>query len=360
MRYRLALLAVVLQVFALAYMAGEREWILRTGLTILLRTAPIDPNDPMRGDYARLDYDISTVTKEQCRDGALKMFAPNGYVYSRQWRDTRVFATLKINETGVAELDTVSDRVPDSGLYIRGRIESVNDRTLRIRYGIEALFMQQGTAQKLEDTRRHDRPGVPLDTKVALGSSGIAVLKDYQWEPLGITVTFERTPTTREQTGNAAQSQLRQQPRQAITGIVAVLKNYGPEDVAVVDLPDAGSFRLVSDTRWQESRYLWVGESQPTISPKLEAINLIVLKPGQSHPTKIDLTQPQWYVIDTKAKAEQQKPIALRDVTETWAASFRVEYSPLPPASVTTLPHAELIRHGTLRSRAFNPNQGVD
>ena len=360
MRYRLALLAVVLQVGMLAYMAGEREWILRNGAPILLRTAPIDPNDPMRGDYARLDYDISTVTKEQCRDGALKMFAPNGYVYSRQWRDARVYATLKINETGVAELDTVSDRVPDSGLYIRGRLESVNDRTLRIRYGIEALFMQQGTAQKLEDTRRHDRPGVPLDMKVALGSSGIAVLRDYQWEPLGITVTFQRTPNTPEQTGNASQNQFRRQTQQTITSLVVELKNYGPEEVAVVDLPDAGSFRLVGDTRWQETRYRWVGESKPTPSTTPEAKNIIVLKSGQSHSTKIDLTQPQWYVIDTKANPEQQKPIALRDVTETWAASFRIEYTPPPRASVTSHPHAELIRFGKLRSRAFNPNQGLD
>src|SRR6185369_3700851 len=109
-----------------------------------------------------------------CRDGALKMFAPNGYVYSRQWRDTKVYAALKINETGIAELDSVSDRKPASGFFIRGRIESVNDRTLQIRYGIEAFFMQQGAAQKLEDTRRRDRPGVPLDMEVALGSSGIA------------------------------------------------------------------------------------------------------------------------------------------------------------------------------------------
>lgn len=360
MRYLLVLLAVVLQVCVLAYMAGEREWILRHGSPILLRTAPIDPNDPMRGDYARLDYDISTVTKEQCRDGALKMFAPDGYVYSRQWRGTRVYAALKVNETGIAELDSVSDRVPAHGLYIRGRIESVNDRTLRIRYGIEALFMQQGTAQKLEDTRRHDRPGVPLDMKVALGSSGIAVLKDYQWEPLGITVTFERIPNAPEQTGNASQNQFRRQTQQTITGLVVELKNYGPEDVAIIDQPDAGSFRLVGDTRWQESRYRWVGESKPAPSPKMEAANIIVLKPGQSHTTKIDLTQPQWYVIDTKAPPAQQTPITFRDVTDVWAASFRLEYVPPARESVTSLPHAELIRFGKLRSRAFNPNQGLD
>lgn len=355
MRFRLAIAAVVLQLLVLGFMAGEREAAIRHGRTIRLRTAPIDPNDPMRGDYARLDYDISSVTKDQCRDGALKMFAADGYVYSRQWRDTKVYAALKINETGVAELDYVSDRAPENQLFIRGRIESVNDRTLRIRYGIEAFFMQQGTAQKLEDTRRRDRPGVPLDMEVALGSSGIAVLKNYQWEPLGISVTFER-PTAQAANGKVDPESVRQQ--RFITGVSVTLKNYGPEEVAIVDLPDAGSFRLVNDTRWQEVRYRWVGEGQTQSQP--EAANVIVLKPGQSHTTKIDLTQEKWFVIDTKAAANKQKPTALRDVTETWSASFRIEYAPPAKASVTHLPHTDLIRPGRLRSRSFNPNQGMD
>lgn len=355
MRFRFAIAAVILQLLVLGYMAGEREAVIHSGRTILLRTAPIDPNDPMRGDYARLDYDISMVTKEQCRDGALKMFAADGYVFSRQWRDTKVYAALKINETGVAELDFVSDRAPESGLFLRGRIESVNDRTLHIRYGIEAFFMQQGTAQKLEDTRRRDRSGVPLDMEVAIGSSGIAVLKDYRWEPLGISVTFERTlgPANGER---AVPGNLRQQ--QAITAITAVLKNYGPEEVAIVDLPDGGSFRLVNDTRWQEVRYRWVGDGQP--QSQSEAFHVIVLKSGQSHTTRIDLTESRWFVTDTKAAPSQQKPIAFREIADPWAASFRIEYAPPAKASLTDLPHADLIRSGQLRSSAFNPNQGMD
>lgn len=354
MRFRLAIVAVVLQLLVLGFMAGEREAVIRHGRTILLRTAPIDPNDPMRGDYARLDYDISTVSKPQCRDGALKLFAADGYVYSRQWRDAKVYAALKINETGVAELDFLSNRAPDGGLFLRGRIESVNDRTLRIRYGIEAFFMQQGAAQKLEDTRRRDRPGVPLDMEVAVGSSGIAVLKNYRWEPLGIGLTFERAPVLPEDTPpNAGQ---RPQPR--IRNISVELKNYGPEEVAIVDLPEAGSFRLVNDTRWQEARYRWVGEGQPQQPP--EVANVIVLKPGQSHITKIDLTQAKWFVMDTKAPASQQKPVAFRDIADAWSASFRIEYAPPAKSSVTGLPHADLIRAGHLRSRAFNPSQGLD
>jgi uncharacterized membrane-anchored protein len=56
MRKTFIILAVILQLVVLAYMAGEREYILRRGKVIYLRTAPIDPRDLFRGDYVRLNY----------------------------------------------------------------------------------------------------------------------------------------------------------------------------------------------------------------------------------------------------------------------------------------------------------------
>jgi uncharacterized membrane-anchored protein len=56
MKRWLPVAVVVMQVAMLGFMAGEREWIAKMGTRISLRTAPIDPRDPMRGDYVRLDY----------------------------------------------------------------------------------------------------------------------------------------------------------------------------------------------------------------------------------------------------------------------------------------------------------------
>ena len=46
MKVKLALLVAALQVIVLAFMGGQREWIMRTGTPLVLRTAPVDPNDP--------------------------------------------------------------------------------------------------------------------------------------------------------------------------------------------------------------------------------------------------------------------------------------------------------------------------
>lgn len=352
MRYRLAIGAVVLQVLALAFMAGEREWIVRTGRTVLLRTAPIDPNDPMRGDYVRLDYEISHVPRDRLEGNLPKLLAvPED---GRRVPERRVYGRLAVGEDGVGELAGLTDARPVEGIFIRGRTENTYSRSVQARYGIEALFMQQGTAKKLEDMRVTERPGVPLDIEVALSSSGTAVLKNYKWEPLGITVTFERTTAPARPPGTGPDPA---RPQQFITAVKIELNNYGPEDVAVVDLPDAGSFRLVPDDRWQESKYRWVGEGRTTASPAPN--HVIVVKAGQSHRMRIDLTETQWFVVSSSPDGNKT-PIPLRDVSDPWSASFRVEYAPPSKAAVAGLTNAQLIRHGRLRSRAFNPTAGLD
>ena len=61
MRKTFIVVAVLMQILVLVYMAGEREYILRNGKIIYLRTAPIDPRDLFRGDYVRLNYEISRI-----------------------------------------------------------------------------------------------------------------------------------------------------------------------------------------------------------------------------------------------------------------------------------------------------------
>ena len=51
MRKAAIITAILAQVLILAWMAGQREWILRTAPRIWLRTAPLDPRDLFRGDY---------------------------------------------------------------------------------------------------------------------------------------------------------------------------------------------------------------------------------------------------------------------------------------------------------------------
>lgn len=349
MRLRLALAAVVLQVLALAYLAGEREWILRTGRTVLLRTAPVDPRDPMRGDYARLSYDISRVPLRQADEAVQAMLKPAKGDSRRPER--RLYATLRTSTDGIADVTGLTATKPAEGLFIRGFSHAADGESVIVRYGVEALFLEQGKSRQLEDQRIREQAGRPLDVEVALGSGGIAVIKGYRWEALGLTVTTE---TEAVPASNGAGG-TRREVRRVISATVE-LKNHGTGEVAIIDLPDGRSLRLVPDERWNEARYQWVGA---TLAPPAPAsAHVILLKPGQTHRIKIDLTRPEWFVIDTKA-AGSPRPIPLRDIGETWGAPFRLHYSPPPATATRALPHADRIRHSPLVSRVFN-TQGVD
>lgn len=351
MKTRLALAVAALQVIVLAFMIGQREWIARTGTPITLRTAPLDPNDPMRGAYVRFNYEISTVPVALCRGEVVKWTKITGYPEQRGLRDRVVFAALKVNEHGIADLISLSDTSPVSGLFLRGRVESVSVGSVSVRYGIEALFMSKDAAQKMEDLARHAKAGAPVDVHLAVGLSGISVLKDYAWEPLGLTVAFDRT-----QQPAANDPTQRRQP-QTVAGLTITLHNYGDRDLAVVNLPDAKSFRLVPSNQFGTGHYTWVGENQQS-RPAPRAADIVVLKPGATHSLHLDLTQPQWWVIDTSKPGSL--PLPLQKIQDGWSASFRIEYAPPSAEACRGLPHADLISHAPLHSRAFNANQGLD
>ncbi len=351
MKVKLALLVAALQVLVLAFMAGQREWILRSGAPLVLRTAPVDPNDPMRGAYVRLDYEISTAPAALCQGEVVKWIKAGDYYANRSLRDRVVYAALKANAHGIAELASLSDTPPASGPFLRGRVESADLNGVRVRYGIEALFMHQEAARKME-AMSSQRVGAPMDVTIAVGSSGIAVLTDTAWEPLGITIAFDRPPPRPD---NDPQ---RWQP-QPVTGVTVTLHNYGDKDLAIVDLPAGQSFRLVRNARFPSGHYAWA-KLNSTDRPTPRAEDIIVLKPRATHSVHLDLTQPEWWIVDTGKPGSAAIPLQKVPSSDIWTTSFRIEYAPLSAAAVRSLPHAELIRHAPVSSRAFNANRGVD
>lgn len=173
--------AVALQLAVLAYMAGEREWVLRTGRIIVLRTAPVDPRDAMRGDYVRLRYAMSSVPRSMC-EGTLA----GTNAADRLPPDTRVYARLRETEDGIAEFVALTDVPPTEGLFVRGRTERHwGGSRIPVRYGLEAYFMEQGRALELEQRRVRDGIQFPLEMVVAVNARGLAVLKSHRWGGAG-------------------------------------------------------------------------------------------------------------------------------------------------------------------------------
>ena len=349
MRMKVAVVVALAQIGVLAYMAGQREWVTRTGRVVSLRTSPIDPNDRMRGEYVRLSYEISQVPRALCRDDAAKWFDDKRP--GARYLDRRVYAALRVDPYGGAELVALSDKPPGDGPFVRGRVDYLNagqpSADLRVRYGIEALFVEEGAAKKLEEQRRGDKAGVPLDVDVSLGVGGLAVIKGYHWEPLGIVLTTDRPQQPARGTQPAG-------PRPGIQGATIVLKNHSDKAVAIL----ASSFRLINNTQRGPGHFRWVGEDAPPRGVTPEDVRL--LQPGEEFRVHLDFTRPEWSVSDMSKPDGAGLHVTLGAMMNTWDASFRIEYSPPPAADCAGLPNAELIWHGRLPSRAFNPTGGVD
>ena len=345
MNRALATVVALAQMGVLVFMAGQREWVARTGRIMYLRTAPVDPSGPMRGDYLRLNYEISQVPRALCRDGVAQWFGHADL--QRNYKDRRVYAAVAPDANGLAELVSLSDRPPVGTPFLRARVVALVETPgyMLVRYGLEAFFVEEGAAKAFEDNRRKNEVGVPLDMEVAVSETGLAVLRAYRWEALGLRLVADppaRPPTA---AGQAIQ-------RVGVTGFTVEIRNHSSKAVAILTWP----FHLAANRQRGPGRYRWVGEGAAPRTPAPE--DVMVLQPGESFRQHVDLTAADWYVVDTDAKGKGASPVALGTLLNAWDASFCIEYAPPGAGDCANLPHADLIWHGLLPSRAFGPIAG--
>lgn len=333
------LLAVAAQLAVLAWMAGEREWIFRTGHVVHLRTAPVDPRDLFRGDFVRLQYEISNVRAEQLEPAPAK--PPR-----ERHRHQVVYTRLQAAGEGLYEAAGTSTTRPADGRFIRGRTEEAwrpgerDAGRLFVKYGIEQLFVEQDSGKEIED-RRGRRGGlqVPMEVEVALGPTGTAVIRGYRWSRLGMKLEVLRAPARRPRNAPPPDGPL--SPKLRVT-----LANTGNAPLAVIDFGQSCSFHLVP-VEWAPP----LGSAAAGCDgAKLTAADVITLAPGQSHSVELDLAEPRWHVLS------DGKPVEIGELPGL--AQFRIEYR-APEASDLPAEAAHAWR-GRMASQAFNANGIVD
>ncbi len=139
---------------------GYKEYTLRTGQEVLLKTTPVDPRDLFRGDYVVLRYDISNLNSESV---ALERndFKSDDKVYVRL--DTREKYAVATN---------VFAQPPSEGLFIKGTLKDVGGNRFNVEYGIESYFVPEGKGKDIER-----QLGRNVDVRVVIDKSGNAVIK---------------------------------------------------------------------------------------------------------------------------------------------------------------------------------------
>lgn len=323
MRKLLIICAACLQIILLAFIGGQREYVLRTGRTIYLRTVPFDPRDSFRGDYARLSYEISSIDKKYFK-GNLEQKLKNKS--GRSIRGISVYTVLKIDSGNLASIDYVTDKKPAKGvLFIRGRTDySYSDSFINVSYGIEAYFVEQGKGRQLE-TRMFDKERTSLEMEVALGDNGIAVLKGYRRSPLAI-----KAENLERKDGFLQTCKL-------------VLTNISDKPLAIVDLPDYGCLNLEIGATFIHKKLVW---SKKDAGNKPQDKDVHILEPNENYVFNIDFNDPHWLVMESD---KGTKNLSLKDIGK-FAPLFSLVYEPPTAEQCSDLKDANLIWHGKLSS----------
>ncbi|MCG8564729.1 MAG: GDYXXLXY domain-containing protein [Desulfobacterales bacterium] len=121
---------------------GSAHLPLWTGTEIRLATRPVDPRSLFRGNYARLGYDISRIPAADVRA-----------LFPHPRPHERLYVRLAAGADGLYQYQGISKKRPDSGLFIRGRLDAtrlIRNGAYPVTYGIEAFFAPPERALALE------------------------------------------------------------------------------------------------------------------------------------------------------------------------------------------------------------------
>jgi uncharacterized membrane-anchored protein len=151
------LIIVGIQFLVLLSVIGFKQYTTWTGEIVLLKTTPIDPRDLLRGDFVAVEYQISTIDLDKvAQDDAYG--GPYGgtvYVELQRGDDGYWDAVAVHGGRGHAFAGTVLLRGDIERYYgsDEGRLPS--DNTIRIHYGIEQIFVPEGSGGDLPSGREH-------------------------------------------------------------------------------------------------------------------------------------------------------------------------------------------------------------
>ena len=166
------ILVAGVQLYVPTKMILDQEEILTEGKAFKFKTQPIDPNDPFRGKYITLRYDIERSYKVSDKD----IFGQDIYVL------------LKEDDNGFAAVDSLLPEAPESGEYIE--VEK-NPYTMKNEIGFDLyqnrFYMEETKAPEAEIAYNEVNRNGKEAYAVIYVLNGDAVLHDVIIEGKSIT-----------------------------------------------------------------------------------------------------------------------------------------------------------------------------
>lgn len=166
----LFILLAIIQLLVPIKIIFDKEITLNEGIAYKFKTRPIDPNDPFRGKYITLSYDIETYKTKEKSD--LKA-SQNVYV-----------CIVENKKNGFAKISKISKHKPRDGEhYFKSKIKyirNIDDTSIiNLKFPFKKLFLEETKAKKAEilynKSNRKSKANTYALVKI---NKGDAVLKD--------------------------------------------------------------------------------------------------------------------------------------------------------------------------------------
>ena len=164
-----AIVIAGLQTLILGTIIQSRASILRDGAEVLLKTAPVDPRDFLRGDYVVLNYDISSVPVRTIA-GGIPAEPGERTLWVRLKKQQDGFWTIVESsfQTLPPQPETVILR--SQPFYSSGPSAVEN---IRVEYGIERYYVPEGEGKPIEEARNDGNVAI----SVRVSPSGSAQIR---------------------------------------------------------------------------------------------------------------------------------------------------------------------------------------
>ena len=153
-----ALVVALVQTSILGYMIEGRASILRSGTEVLLKTAPVDPRDLLRGDYVILTYDISNISTTSI-SGTRPKEGEVASLHVRLKPGADGFWTVSQASFDPLAAEDGSVVLLSQPITMYGW-EWENAGNLAVSYGIERFYVPEGEGKPIEDGRNEGRVSV--------------------------------------------------------------------------------------------------------------------------------------------------------------------------------------------------------
>lgn len=181
------ILLALVQLWVPANMIWKQESVISKGTLFQFKTAPIDPSDPFRGKYIRLQFEENQAT----------------VLGTSIWSEyEEVYATIEKGKDGFARIQMISiDPPQETKNYIQVALnmrQQVGDSTiLTISYPFDRYYMEESKAYPAEIiVRESTQDSTQYTTALVHVQDGKAVLTDVQINGISIQEVVQKRNLT--------------------------------------------------------------------------------------------------------------------------------------------------------------------